>query len=134
MVLTVRSLSIAVLSITLTWSHILGPVIFTLYILQQYGINFHSYTDDTQLYLSMKPEETQPLVKLQASLIDIKSWMPSNFILLNSNKMEVVVFDLNPLRNGLNHIISLDGIFLASSVTLRNLGVTFDQDLIFNAK
>ncbi|TWW60963.1 hypothetical protein D4764_05G0010530 [Takifugu flavidus] len=39
-------------------------------IIQQHGINFHCYADDTQLYLSMKPEETEKLVKLQTCLKD----------------------------------------------------------------
>ncbi|TWW55952.1 putative RNA-directed DNA polymerase from transposon X-element [Takifugu flavidus] len=58
-------------------------------IIRQYGIHVHCYADDTQLYLSMKPEEREKLVKLQTCLKDIKSWMSSNFLLLNSGKTEV---------------------------------------------
>ena len=51
---------------------VLGPILFTLYMLpsgnfiRQHGINFHSHVDDTQLCLSMKRGETNQLVKLQA--------------------------------------------------------------------
>ncbi|TWW76594.1 putative RNA-directed DNA polymerase from transposon X-element [Takifugu flavidus] len=102
-------------------------------IIWQHGINFHCYADDTQLYLSMKPEETEKLVKLQICLKDIKSWMSSNFLLLNSGKTEVVVFGPEPLRDRLDHMITLDGISLTSSHFVRNLGVTFDQNLSFNS-
>uniref|UniRef100_A0A674PEA0 Reverse transcriptase domain-containing protein n=1 Tax=Takifugu rubripes TaxID=31033 RepID=A0A674PEA0_TAKRU len=115
---------------------VLGPILFTLYmlplgnIIRQHGINFHCYADDTQLYLFMKPEETEKLVKLQTCLKDIKSWMSSNFLLL---KTEVMVFGPEPLRDGLDHMITLDGISLTSSLSVRNLGVTFDQNLSFNS-
>ncbi|TWW59184.1 hypothetical protein D4764_06G0007140 [Takifugu flavidus] len=57
----------------------------------------------------MKPEETEKLVKLQTCLKDIKSWMSSNFLLLNPGKTEVMVFGPEPLRDRLDHMITLDG-------------------------
>ena len=101
-------------------------------IIRKHGINFHCYADDTQLYLSMKPDETNQLVKLQACLKDIKAWMTCNFLLLNSDKTEVIVFGPKHLRDSLsNHVVSLDGITLASSTTVKNLGVIFDEDMSF---
>ena len=84
----------------------LGPILFTLYLLplgkiiQSHSINFHCHADDTQLYLSMKPDETEPLTKLQACLKDIETEMSISFLLLNSDKTEVIVFDSKHLRNG----------------------------------
>uniref|UniRef100_A0A674PNC8 Reverse transcriptase domain-containing protein n=1 Tax=Takifugu rubripes TaxID=31033 RepID=A0A674PNC8_TAKRU len=118
---------------------VLGPILFTLYmlplgnIIRQHGINFHCYADDTQLYLSIKPEKTDKLVTLQTCLKDIKSWMSSNFLLLNPGKTEVMVFGPEPLWDRLDHMITLDGISLTSSLSVRNLGVTFDQNLSFNS-
>uniref|UniRef100_A0A674MAK8 Reverse transcriptase domain-containing protein n=1 Tax=Takifugu rubripes TaxID=31033 RepID=A0A674MAK8_TAKRU len=115
---------------------VLGPILFTLYMLPLGNIirqHFHCYADDTQLYLSMKPEETEQLVKLQTCLKDIKSWMSSNFLLLNSGKTEVMVCGPEPLRDRSENIITLDGVSLTSSLSVRNLGVTFDQNLSFNS-
>ncbi|TWW59183.1 RNA-directed DNA polymerase from mobile element jockey [Takifugu flavidus] len=116
---------------------VLGPILFTLYMLPlgniilQHGINFHCYADDTQLYLSMKPEETEKLVKLQTCLKDIKTWMSSNFLLLNSGKTEVMVFGPEPLRDRLDHMITPDGISLTSSLSvLRGLALSYLEELV----
>uniref|UniRef100_A0A3Q3LPB9 Reverse transcriptase domain-containing protein n=1 Tax=Mastacembelus armatus TaxID=205130 RepID=A0A3Q3LPB9_9TELE len=68
---------------------VLGLILFTLYMLplgyviRKHSINYHCYADDTQLYLSIKPVNTNQLTRLQACLTDIKAWMTSNFLLLN---------------------------------------------------
>ncbi|TKS71945.1 hypothetical protein D9C73_006018 [Collichthys lucidus] len=53
--------------------------------------------------------------------------------MLNSDKTEVLVIGPKLLRNSLSRdLVTLDGITLASSSTVKNLGVVFDQDLSFN--
>ena len=74
------------------------------------------------------------MVRLQACLTDIKTWKTQNCLLLNSDKTEVVLFGPERFREKLStYIVTLDGISLASSSTVRNLGVIFDQNLSFHA-
>ncbi|MDF4386599.1 reverse transcriptase family protein [Vibrio parahaemolyticus] len=107
---------------------VLGPILFTLYmlplgnIIRNHSINFHCYADDTQLYLSMKPEESNQLTKLHNCLKDIKTWMSTNFLMLNSDKTEVIVLGPKQLRDSLSDdIVSLDGIALASKKPQSNI-------------
>ena len=82
----------------------------------------------------MTPDESNQLSRLQTCLKDIKTWMTCNFLLLNSDKTEVIFLGPKHLRDTLsNDIAIMDGINLASSNTVRNLGVMLDQDLSFNA-
>ena len=60
--------------------------------------------------------------------------MTHNFLLLNSDKREVLILGPKHLRDTLsNDIAAQDDIALASNETVRNLGVIFDPDLSFNS-
>ncbi len=71
---------------------VLWPLLFMLYmlplvnIIRKHGVSFHSYADDTQLYISSQRGETHQIEKQTECIVDIKNWMMSNFLLLNSEK------------------------------------------------
>lgn len=95
---------------------------------------FFDWYDNTQLYLSTKNEETEPLARLQACLKHITDQITFNFLILNSrqDKSEVIVVRPKQLRTGLSDsILSSDGIILSTSMTVRNLVVIFNQDMSF---
>ncbi len=60
--------------------------------------------------------------------------MTSNFLLLNSEKTEVLIIGpKNPTCNNLEHYLTLDGCSVNSSSSVRNLGVLFDSNLSFES-
>ncbi len=114
---------------------VLGPLLLSLYklplcnIIRKYGISFHCYADDTQLYISTRPVETSKLSKLTECVKNIKDWMTNNFLLLNSDKTEILLIGpKNCTQNLLDYNLQLDGCNVTSS-TVKHLGVILDSSL-----
>ncbi len=89
---------------------VLGPLLLMLYMLtlgnsiRKNGVSFHCYADDNQHYISSWPGETNQIEKLMECIVDIKKWMTSNFLLLNSEKTEVLIIGPKaPTSNNLEH-------------------------------
>ena len=81
----------------------------------------------------MKPDESNDLVQLQDCLKNINVWTTQTFLLLNSDKTEVIAIGPKHLRETISdQIVTLDHIILVPSSTVRTLGVMFDQDMSFD--
>jgi hypothetical protein len=76
---------------------ILGPLLFSLYmlplgsIIRKHRFDFPCYTDDTQLNISVSPEDFSSPDKLLDCIDDLNTWMSHNFLLLNQDKTEVLI-------------------------------------------
>jgi len=75
---------------------VLGPLIFSGYvspiarIFDYFGIRYHQYADDTQLYTSIK--SASDVQQLIACVEEVTRWFLVNGLLLNSNKTEAIAF------------------------------------------
>lgn len=115
---------------------ILGPILFSLYmlplgsIIKKHNLSFHFYADDLQLYLPMRPNENTALTKLLDCIADVKQWLALNFLHLNDSKTECILFATPSMSNVLPANSGTLAPFFKPHV--KNLGVTFDSGLRFD--
>ena len=117
---------------------VMGPKKYTMYtkplgaIIQQHGLHYHFYADDTQLYLAFKPNDdsvqADAMTKIKACIQDIQIWMVENLLKLNDDKTEVMIF--HPKQTHVNDIsLSVGDAELSPKASVRNLGVMLDSTL-----
>ena len=114
---------------------ILGPLLFCIYmiplgdIIRKHNINYHSYADDTQLYLSISPGDLNSINRLINCISDVNNWLSHNFLKLNQDKTEVLVIGEKSARDDI--IARLETRSITCTDKAKNLGVILDSDLNF---
>lgn len=74
----------------------LSPVLFNVYVvpllplIESAKVAYHSYADDTRLYLRRETSPTQ-FTNLLTCLDQIKDWLAANFLQLNAGKTEAIL-------------------------------------------
>ena len=119
---------------------VLGPVLFTIYtmpmqrIIRKHGVVYHKYADDTQLYVTYKPNvlgDMQRAVKqLEDCISEIRVWMINRMLKLNDNKTDMVIYMSQYHLNKYGRCdISIGDSTISPVECVRNLGVQIDQHL-----
>ncbi len=100
-------------------------------VIQKHGFSYHCNADDTQLYLSLHPDDLMIAARISACLTDISFWMKDHHRQLNLAKTELLVVSANPSFHH-NFTFHLGASTITPSKTARNLGVVIDDQLNFS--
>jgi hypothetical protein len=114
---------------------VLGPLLFVRYcqpianIIRKYGINFHFYADDTQLYIYFDVKDTEvAMERLEKCIAEISAWMKENMLQLNDGKTEFLIMGSKIQLGKLNAPILHMGEFeIKPTTSARNIGAYFDD-------
>ena len=119
---------------------VLGPIFFVLYtqplskLIQHHSLHHHSFSDDNQLYISANLAQLQEIIRTSQSCIsDVQAWMHNNKLQLNPDKTEMILITSKHNQKSLSLPFSVDlnGTSIHLSSTVRNLGITLNQNLSF---
>ncbi len=100
-------------------------------VIQKHGFSYHCNADDTQLYLSLHPDDLMIAARISACLTDISFWMKDHHHQLNLAKTELLVVSANPSFHH-NFTFHLGASTITPSKMARNLGVVIDDQLNFS--
>ena len=98
-----------------------------------YNLNYHVYADDTQLYITFKSSQEPAdscITMLEKCIQEIRSWMRQNFLKLNDEKTEFLLFgSRQQLSKVCLPFITIGDSQITPSSQARNLGVIFDSTM-----
>ena len=120
---------------------VLGPILYLIYtsplgaILRRHGVGFHMYTDDTQLYLSMKTTKMEDVVsartRVEVCLRELNQGMLLNNLRLNNDKTELLVLHTKYRPKPPLDSITVGDATVEPTSSARNIGAIFDDTMSF---
>ena len=118
----------------------LGPILFLLYVSQLYDIidrhlpSSHGYADDTQLYVSFRPDcednSESTLAALEDCISDVRTWLLSHKLMFKDSKTEFLVIGTPQQLSKINiEAVNVGGVQIKPVDSIRNLGSWFDKHM-----
>ena len=118
----------------------LGPLLFVMYTSTLFKViecrlpEAHCYADDTELYLTFKPDDVnaqdEVIRAMEDCIKDIRNWLIEGRLLLNDDKTEFLVIGTCQQLNKLNpSVLRVGDHTIDPSFNVRNLGTRLDNSI-----
>jgi hypothetical protein len=122
---------------------VLGPTFFSDYIsplasiFAKWGVSFHSYADDTQIYASFTPgvDEELVLARLSNCIREVRIWMANNFLKLNDEKTDFIIIGNKYFMPQVQcKSLTVGEQCVPTSTSVRNIGASLDSSLTMDTE
>lgn len=96
-------------------------------IFRRFGVSYHCYADDTQLYIPFKRNDKSATKQLMDCYQELKAWLNNNLLHLNDDKTQIVLF--GPTEKSDLSNVDLGSLTSYRSFAAKNMGFTSDSGL-----
>jgi hypothetical protein len=118
---------------------VLGPLLFIIYltglgdVIKSFGIDYIMYADDVQLFITTEVSQlTQSILTMNKCIAAVIEWLSRSMLTLNPVKTECMLFGSPAILKKCGVVsVSVMGVGVSSSSSLRDLGVMLDQSLTY---
>ena len=99
------------------------------------GVSIVQYADDTQVLVSGKKSDMSNLIaRMESALAALFHWFCRNGMKVNAQKTQMIILGTPPMLRGLPPVsLRFNGTTVTESPAVRNLGITIDRSLNFQA-
>ena len=120
---------------------VLGPLLFVLFttpigaIISRFGLRFHQYADDTQIYIAVRRDNIACAISnLAACTSVVYDWLLHNRLALNPDKSEAAMYGTASRVQSLkgDTFITVTGAPVKLSHSIKSLDVTIEENLTFD--